>query len=88
MGCIVDVANNSNSILEESKRSLQSCEVQEEQSRSLFILLMDCVGVADLGKIEAVLAAKEEMKKHFECENLGEMTEHVGCKVDRDNTDG
>eukprot|EP00957_Ditylum_brightwellii_P123805 9437578-Ditylum_brightwellii.AAC.2 len=28
------------------------------------------------------------MKKHFECEDLGEMTEYVGCKVNRDNTDG
>eukprot|EP00957_Ditylum_brightwellii_P161359 12286624-Ditylum_brightwellii.AAC.1 len=55
MGCTLDVANNlqsqanSNSILEEGKRSIQSYEIQKEQSRSLFILSMDFVGIADLG---------------------------------------
>eukprot|EP00957_Ditylum_brightwellii_P034637 2626412-Ditylum_brightwellii.AAC.1 len=55
MGCTVDVANNlqcqasGNSILEEGKRSIQSYKIQEEQSRPLFLLAMDCVGDADLG---------------------------------------
>eukprot|EP00957_Ditylum_brightwellii_P008497 645193-Ditylum_brightwellii.AAC.1 len=89
MGCTVDVANSlwsqasGNSILEEGKRSIQINEIQEEQSRSMLILSMYCVGIADLGimgQTEAELAAKKEMKKHFECEVLGEMTEYTGCK--------
>ena len=39
----------------------------------------DCLCV---GKKEAVLKAKKEMMKLFECEELGEMKEYIGCKVD------
>ncbi len=26
------------------------------------------------------------MKKHFECDNLGNMTQYIGCKIARSNT--
>ena len=44
----------------------------------------DCLCV---GKRSAVLAAKTELMKRFDCEDVGELTEYVGCKVDRDNAD-
>jgi hypothetical protein len=32
---------------------------------------------------EGVLTAKEKMKARFDCDDIGELTEYVGCKVDR-----
>jgi hypothetical protein len=29
-------------------------------------------------------AANEHMKSRFECDDLGELNEYVGCKIDRD----
>ena len=42
----------------------------------------DCVSV---GKKELVLAAKKGMTDHFDCDEVGELTEFVGCKLDRTN---
>ena len=36
------------------------------------------------GPKEQVLKAKENMKQLFDCDDVGEMTEYVGCKVERD----
>jgi hypothetical protein len=36
------------------------------------------------GQREAVLQAKEELKKHFKTDDVGELNEYVGCKVERD----
>jgi hypothetical protein len=35
------------------------------------------------GDKRAVEAAKEPMKSRFECDDLGELNEYVGCKIDR-----
>jgi hypothetical protein len=40
----------------------------------------DCFVVEDP---RAVYAAKEQMKSIFECDDLGELNEYVGCKIDR-----
>ena len=44
----------------------------------------DCVSV---GKKELVLSAKKGMTDRFDCDEVGELTEFVGCKLDR-TTDG
>ena len=36
-----------------------------------------------VGKKETVLQEKEEMKKRFDCDDVGEANEYVGCKVER-----
>jgi hypothetical protein len=36
------------------------------------------------GQKEAVLKTKEDLKKHFEIDDVGELKEYVGCKVERD----
>jgi hypothetical protein len=36
------------------------------------------------GDTRAVEAAKEQMTSIFECDNLGDLNEYVGCKIDRD----
>ena len=33
------------------------------------------------GKKEGVLQAKNEMQTHFECDDIGELKEYVGCKI-------
>jgi hypothetical protein len=35
------------------------------------------------GNEEVVLAAKEQMKARFDCDDIGELTEYAGCKVER-----
>ena len=35
------------------------------------------------GKKEAVLKEKEELLKHFDCDDIGELNEYVGCKIER-----
>jgi hypothetical protein len=35
------------------------------------------------GNEEGVLADKEQIKARFDCDNIGELTEYVGCKVER-----
>ena len=40
-----------------------------------------------MGKEKAVLKAKKEMMKRFDCEELGEMKEYIGCKVDHNRDD-
>jgi hypothetical protein len=35
------------------------------------------------GNEEGVLASKEQMKAKFDCDDIGEITEYVGCKVER-----
>jgi hypothetical protein len=41
----------------------------------------DCLVAGDKRAIEA---ANEQMKSRFECDDLGELNEYVGCKIDRD----
>jgi hypothetical protein len=38
----------------------------------------DCVV---LGEATGVTAAKKKMKARFDCDDLGELTEYVGCKM-------
>ena len=48
----------------------------------LWLLWVDdclCLGPADAVKI-----ATDAMKARFDCDDIGEMFEYVGCKVDRD----
>jgi hypothetical protein len=40
----------------------------------------DCLFAGDKRAEEA---AKEQMKIQFECDDLGELNEYVGCKIDR-----
>jgi len=35
------------------------------------------------GDAKGVTAAKEQMKHRFECDDVGLLTEYVGCKVQR-----
>jgi hypothetical protein len=35
------------------------------------------------GNEEGLLAAKEQMKARFDCDDIGELTEYVGCNVAR-----
>jgi hypothetical protein len=35
------------------------------------------------GNEEGVLDAKEQMKARFDCDDIGEITEYVGCKIER-----
>jgi hypothetical protein len=35
------------------------------------------------GNEEGVLATKEQIKARFDCDDIGELTEYVGCKVER-----
>jgi hypothetical protein len=35
------------------------------------------------GNSRAVEAAKDQMQSRFECDNVGELNEYVGCKIDR-----
>ena len=44
----------------------------------------DCL---NLGKEQAVNESKNEMMKRFDCEDIGELKEYVGCKIDIDRTD-
>ena len=37
------------------------------------------------GKEKEVLREKERMKMLFECDDIGEMTEFVGCKIEYNN---
>lgn len=39
------------------------------------------------GELKRVMEEKERMKKLFECDDIGEMTEFVGCKVDYDKVE-
>jgi len=36
-----------------------------------------------LGEEQGVLAAKEQMKQRFDCDDLGELDEYLGCKIER-----
>jgi hypothetical protein len=36
------------------------------------------------GDKRTVEAAKEQMRSRFECDDLGELNEYVGCKIARD----
>jgi hypothetical protein len=40
------------------------------------------------GKPEGVKMAKQEMMKRFKCDEVGELKEYVGCKIDRDLDEG
>jgi len=40
------------------------------------------------GSDEGLKVAKEEMKKRFDCEDVGELNEYVGCKIDYDKKEG
>jgi hypothetical protein len=46
----------------------------------LFIMDTCLFGV---GNQEGVLATKERMKARFDCDDIGELTEYVGCKIER-----
>ncbi len=35
------------------------------------------------GKPEGVAKAKQQMMDHFDCDEVGEMTEYIGCKVEK-----
>ena len=35
------------------------------------------------GHQDGVKLAKEQMKQHFDCDNVGELNEYVGCKIDQ-----
>jgi Reverse transcriptase (RNA-dependent DNA polymerase) len=39
------------------------------------------------GKAAAIAETKEALLTHFECDNVGVMTEYVGCKVECNNND-
>jgi hypothetical protein len=41
-----------------------------------------------LGQRQWVLVSKEQMKKLFDCDDIGEMQEYVGCKVERNWQEG
>ena len=41
-----------------------------------------------VGKKEAVLKAKAQMMARFDCDDVGELKEYVGCKVDIDRKEG
>jgi hypothetical protein len=41
----------------------------------------DCLVAGDPREVEA---DKEKMKSIFECDDLGELNEYYGCKIDRD----
>ena len=41
----------------------------------------DMIGI---GKRSNVLKAKDELMTHFECEDVGELKEYVGCKIEYD----
>jgi hypothetical protein len=47
----------------------------------IWISMIDDCLVA--GNEEGVLAAKEQIKAIFDCDDIGELTEYVGCKVER-----
>jgi hypothetical protein len=40
------------------------------------------------GEKTSVIHAKEEMKKRFDCDEVGELAEYVGCKVDHNKEEG
>jgi len=40
------------------------------------------------GTPEAVKIAKKQMMEHFECEEIGEMKEYIGCKIERNKEEG
>jgi hypothetical protein len=40
------------------------------------------------GEKASVIHAKEEMKKRFDCDEVGELAEYVGCKVDHSKEEG
>ena len=56
-----------------------------ENGLVIFIAWIDDMIVA--GKPESVQGAKEMMKTQFECEELGELNEYVGTKIDHDKAD-
>jgi hypothetical protein len=37
---------------------------------------------------EAVLQAKQGLLQHFDCDEVGELTEYVGCKIERNEAEG
>ena len=39
------------------------------------------------GKKDGVMIAKSKMLKHFECDEVGEVNEYVGCKIDYNKTE-
>ena len=41
-----------------------------------------------VGPKEAVLKAKEEMMARFECDDVGDLDEYIGCKLERNVEDG
>ena len=40
------------------------------------------------GEKSVVLKENEEFMQRFDCDNVGEVREYVGCKIDRDTQDG
>ena len=38
-----------------------------------------------VGPKDSVLTAKEDMKRRFKCDDVGELKEHAGCKINRNH---
>ena len=45
----------------------------------------DCLCV---GEAEAVVKAKDDMLKRFDCDDIGEVNEYLGCKIDINKEEG
>ncbi len=41
-----------------------------------------------VGEPKLVDIAKEAMKQHFECDDVGELEEYVGCKIEHNKEEG
>ena len=37
------------------------------------------------GKKEGVLTSKKQLMDRFDCDEIGKLTEYIGCKIDRGN---
>jgi hypothetical protein len=83
-------------VLERVAYGVQRYEVSEKQDRSTPVLLldeqrmcpMDIVGRRlVVGNKKAVDEAKQQRQERFDCNDVGELKEYVGCKVDVDRNE-
>jgi hypothetical protein len=40
------------------------------------------------GKKNGVIESKEKMKQNFDCDEIGELKEYVGCKIEHNRDEG
>jgi hypothetical protein len=59
---------------------------KRDKNKDLSIWISWVDDLLNVGKPHVIAKAKEQMKKEFDCDDVGEMTEFIGCKIDIDRS--